>query len=188
MTDTARSLESLLERLHAGDESAAEQLFRDYEPYLRLFVRRQLSASMRAKFDSQDVVQSVWADLWHGFQQAGWKFSDSDHLRAFLVRITKNRLIDRLRYVRRRGEQPIADEETPMCDAPTPSHNAEAGELWERLLAICPPKHHELLRMKRDGATLDQLAKKTGLHASSIRRILYDLARRFALVDEPRTK
>ena len=58
MTDTthSRALHQLLEKLQEGDESAAEQLFRAYEPFLRVVVRRKLSAALRAKFDSADVV------------------------------------------------------------------------------------------------------------------------------------
>jgi RNA polymerase sigma-70 factor (ECF subfamily) len=47
-------------------------------------------------------------------------------------------------------------------------------------LTLCPPAHRELLQLKRQGLSLAELAARTGLHASSIRRILYTLARRFA--------
>src|SRR3954452_24909377 len=90
-------LEALLARLDGGDVQAAEQVFRTYEPYLRKVVRRQLPTRLRAKFDSVDVVQSVWADLVRGFREAGWRFPDVPHLRAFLVKITRNRFIDRVR-------------------------------------------------------------------------------------------
>src|SRR5437660_803660 len=76
-------LDSLLERLSGGDPAAAEEVFRAYEPYLRMVVRRQLPAWLRPKFDSVDVVQSIWADLLDGFREGGWRFTDADHLRAF---------------------------------------------------------------------------------------------------------
>jgi RNA polymerase sigma-70 factor (ECF subfamily) len=59
-----------------------------------------------------------------------------------------------------------------------PSQVAQADELWQRMLRLCPPAHHELLRLKRQGCSLAEIAERTGLHESSVRRILYELARR----------
>ncbi len=80
-------LDNLLDRLNAGDEAAAEQVYLDYQPYLRMLVSRQLRPSLRAKFDTMDVVQSVWADLLVGIRRAGWRFADRAHLQALLVRL-----------------------------------------------------------------------------------------------------
>src|SRR5690242_7408260 len=91
------SLQALLEALCRGDEAAAEKVFLHYEPYLRKVVRRQLPARLRTKFDSLDVVQSAWADLLYGFREAGWRFPNATSLCAFLVRVTRNRFLDRAR-------------------------------------------------------------------------------------------
>ena len=182
-------LDALLEKLCGGDAKAAEQVFLAYEPYLRMVVRRQLPARLRAKFDSIDVVQSVWADLLEGFQEAGWSFSSADQLRSFLVKVTRHRFIDHLRHHQRAidFEQPLEDNdaaETVFSAQPRPSEVAQADDLWQQMLALCPPAHHELLRLKRDGKSLAEIAQQTGLHPSSVRRILYDLARDLAARNE----
>jgi RNA polymerase sigma-70 factor (ECF subfamily) len=178
------SLGTLLDRLRRGDEGAAEQIFHTYEPYLRMVVRRQLSAKYRAKFDSMDIVQSVWADTLKGFRETTWQFSDAAHLRAFLVKATRNRFLDRYRQHRTAVEhsRPLEDTDTarPGKRQPSPSEEAEASDLWEQMLTLCPPAHHELLRLKREGLSLTEIAARTGLHPSSVRRILYELARKLA--------
>jgi RNA polymerase sigma factor (sigma-70 family) len=176
---------SLLEKLCQGDAAAAEQVFRTYEPCLRLVVRRHLPPRLRAKFDSIDIVQSVWADLLDGFRDAGWRFTDAAHLRAFLIRLTRNRFIDRVRQQRRSltGEQHLPGtglEETLPGREFEPIAILQAKELWEQILLICPPAHREVLHMKRQGIPLREIAERTGLHPSSVRRILYDLARRLS--------
>src|SRR5438552_12909154 len=93
-------LEAVLEQLCSGDAAAAEQVFLAYEPYLRMVVRRRLPPRLRAKFDSMDIVQSIWADLLQGFRDADWHFADVQHLRAFLIKVTQHRCIDRLRKYR----------------------------------------------------------------------------------------
>ena len=49
------------------------------------------------------------------------------------------------------------------------------------MLERCPPAHRELLRLKRQGLPVAEIAARTGLHEGSVRRILYDLARRLSL-------
>jgi RNA polymerase sigma factor (sigma-70 family) len=176
-------LRDLLDKLCAGDAAAAEQVFRAYEPYLRLIVRRQLSARLRAKFDSVDVVQSIWADVLRGFREADWRFTSEAQLKAFLIKATRNRFLDRLRQHQTalRREHSLAENDSdgmPAARQPQPSEVAQAAELWQQMLTLCPPAHRELLRLKRQGVPLAEIAARTGLHESSVRRILYDLARR----------
>ncbi|MCI0460531.1 MAG: sigma-70 family RNA polymerase sigma factor [Gemmataceae bacterium] len=182
---SADPLDNLLEKLTRGDAEAAARVYLTYEPYLRMVVRRHLSPDLRAKFDSMDIVQSVWADLLKGFREAGWRFADATHLRAFLVRLTHHRFIDRLRRHRRTSarEQSLTGgdwEETLSAQDPQPDDLAQADELWQELLDLCPPEHREVLRLKREGALSPEIAARTGLHEGSVRRILCTLSRRLA--------
>jgi RNA polymerase sigma-70 factor (ECF subfamily) len=183
---SSQPLDTLLERLSAGDPAAAEEVFRTYEPYLRMVVRRQLPAWLRPKFDSLDVVQSVWADLLEGFRAGGWRFADADHLRAFLVKVTQNRFIERLRQQQRTAaDRPVRDDEAALAAPdPRPSEEAQAEDLWQQILSQCPPRHHEVLRLRREGCRIEEIAERTGLHAGSVRRILYDVARRMAALQK----
>jgi RNA polymerase sigma-70 factor (ECF subfamily) len=181
----ADPLDTLLERLTNGELEAAEEVFLTFEPVLRVMVRRWLTPRLRTKFDSMDVVQSVWADLLRGFQMPGWHFQDRDHLRAYLAKVTYNHFARNCRQHSQAlmREQPFGAGEPrglPPSDQPRPSEIAQADELWELLMELCPPAHRELLRLKRQGFPLAEIASRTGLHESSVRRILYNLARRLA--------
>jgi RNA polymerase sigma-70 factor (ECF subfamily) len=183
---TVEPLDELIERLNNGDVSAAERAFLAYEPYLRMAVRRRLSGPLRTKLDSMDIVQSVWADVLSAFQAAGWKFTDRSHLRAFLVAVARNRLVDRRRQHHRaidkkRALNDMAPEDLPQAREPRPSEIAQANELWKQMLEQCSPGHREILLMRRQGLLLSEIAERTGLHEGSIRRILYNLARRLAV-------
>lgn len=182
-------LEALLEKLNQGDSRAVEQILMTYEPYLRMVVRRCLPGRLRAKFDSLDVVQSVWVHVLHGLRASRWQFMDTPHLRAFLVRVARRRLTSRLRHYHTdlKCEQPGETdlELFPMSTQPSPSEVAQANELWEKMLALCPPEHHDLLRLRRIGMPLVEVASRTGLHEGSVRRILRRLARQLALSRAP---
>jgi RNA polymerase sigma-70 factor (ECF subfamily) len=181
----ADPLDDLLETLCRGDAQAAKQVFEACEPYLRKVVRRRLPRQLRSKFDSMDIVQSIWADLLVGFREAGWKFADAAHLRAFLVKVTRHRFIDRQRQHRRatERERPLdgdALNQLPPAASPQPWETVQANELWEQMLQICPQAHRPLLAMRRQGLSVPEIAAQSGLHEDSVRRILRDVARRLA--------
>jgi RNA polymerase sigma-70 factor (ECF subfamily) len=183
-------VDTLLMRLSSGDAVAAEQVFLAYEPYLRKIVRRRLPPKLRAKFDSTDIVQSIWVDLLREVQEGELHFTDANHLRAFLIRVTCNRFNDRFRRNRLalEKEQPLRGAEgeiLPASHQPAPSEIVQAEDLWEQMLALCPPAHQDLLRLRREGVPLADIAARTGLHPGSIRRILRDLARKMAFQRRP---
>ena len=179
------SLEALLERLNSGDDTAAEQVFVAYEPFLRRVVRRMLPGTLRPKFDSIDVVQSVWGDVLSGFRGGELQFHSAAQLRAFLVKATHNRFIDRVRQHRTaaRLERPLgvaSADSHPPARVPRASEVAQATELWERLLAACAAEHRPILQLRRDGFSLNEIAARTSLHEGSVRRILRGLSVKFA--------
>lgn len=182
------SMDDLLAQLSSGDAAAIEQVFREYEPYLRNAVRRQFPDSMRGKFDSADIFQSVWTDLLRGFRESAWRFRDADHLRGFLFVAMRNRLIDRVRQQKGKAnrEEHLGEVDRTHrlpSPQPRPSEIAAANELWQRILAQCPPEHRQILGLKRQGCSLAEIAKQTNLHPDSIRRILRTLARQMAFQD-----
>lgn len=178
-------LDLLIERLNRGETAAAEEVFKAYEPYLRMLVRRRLRPALRAKFDSMDVVQSVWADVMEGLRDKDWKFQDRARLQAFLARLARNRFLDRCRKHKTALALETSLDEASGVDSvavsePRASQVVQGDELWRRLLSLCPPAHQEILRLKRAGFTPGEIAIRAGLHEGSVRRILYDLARRLA--------
>src|SRR5262249_22107560 len=182
---SVQPLDELMQRLGSGDDSAAEVLFRVYEPYLRKVARRQLPRLLRAKFDSRDVVQSVWAHFLQGLRDTGWHFADSAHLRAFLATMTRHRVTDRIRHFHHvlERERSLADTDaasSPGAAHPRSSDLVRGDDLWARLMVLCRPEHRELLRLKRQGLRLAEIAARTGLHEGNVRRILRKLARQLA--------
>ena len=180
------TIEELLHRLSSGDEAAAAEVFRAYEPYLRRVVRRRLPTQVQGRFDSADVLQSVWADLLPGFREARWQFADAAQLRAFLIRVVQCRLYDRSRRALRQTtqEQPLETlPAEPLAPQPRPSEHAQAGATWERLLASCPPEHQDVLRLRRAGLTFQEIATAVGMHEGSVRRVVREVARRVAFLE-----
>ena len=192
MIEADESLRDLLDRLNRGEERAAREVFEAYGPYLRMIVRRRMTTSMRSKLDSEDIIQSVWADLIDVFRQRRGHFTDAKRLRSFLIRAACNRLIDRQRQhssalLRERSIDGDEPDLTHRIDLNRPEDLAVADELWDRILASCPPVHRDLIRLKREGLGVAEIAERADLHPSSVRRILYDLARRMGIAQATAT-
>ena len=179
------ALDTLLEKLAKGESAAAERVFRDFEPFLRAMVRRRLTPPLRVKFDSMDVVQSVWTDILEELREGQREFKDQAHLRAFLARVTYHHFVNQCRRhgTALKHEQPLLSDDpgkVPASRQPRPSEVAQAGELWDTLMELCPPAHRQILELKRQGFPLEEIARRVGLHEGSVRRIIYELARRLA--------
>jgi DNA-directed RNA polymerase specialized sigma24 family protein len=67
-----------------------------------------------------DVVQSVWADLLRGFRNGQWHFRDPAQLRAFLIRATHNRFLNRVRRHHHELEHEQALPEAGSASLPAP--------------------------------------------------------------------
>ena len=187
---STHSLEYWIRRLGEGDADAVEPVFRAYEPYLRIAVRRRLSSRLRTKVDSGDIVQSVFADVLGGFRAGGWTFAGEAQFLAFLRRIAWRRLADCYQKHRRAlsQERPLGESpssEHPPSRLPRPSQVAQGHEFWDHLMEGSSPLHQEVVQLKSRGLKLAEIAARTGLHESSVRRILYNLARQFAEERKP---
>jgi len=187
---TPETGDELLEQLWKGNAEVLGDLFVVYESYLRAIVRSQLSDRLRSKFDSVDVVQSVWVQLLRRMGQDGCRVNDKNHLRALLVTIARRRLVSRARqcWWLTDADLPLDDEgwESLFDSRQTmPSETAQANDLWAKMLNLTPPDQREVLILKREGLPLQEIAARTGLHEGSVRRILRRLSRELALQEEP---
>jgi RNA polymerase sigma factor (sigma-70 family) len=187
---TPETGDKLLEQLWQGNIEVLGELFAVYESYLRAIVRSQLSDNLRSKFDSVDVVQSVWVQLLRRMGEDGCRVNDKNHLRALLVTIARRRLVSRARQCWRfnNADLPLDDEAWESIfdtQQALPSETAQANDLWAKMLSLTPPDHHKVLILKREGLPLQEIATKTGLHEGSVRRILRRLSRELALQEEP---
>ena len=181
MTDTP--IGELLGRVRVGDEAAAGELVRAFEPFLRGLVSRRLPDGARGRFDSADVVQSAWASLLGGLRDGRWQFADAAHLRGFLARVALCRLYDRARsaLAQTGREEPLGERAGDLPGGEhRPSEHARAGAAWDALLAACPPEHRPILHLRRLGHSCEEIGSRTGLHPGSVRRVLRHLARRVA--------
>jgi RNA polymerase sigma-70 factor (ECF subfamily) len=62
MRDGQDAMESLLGRIHQGDQEALGQLFDSYRPRLRRMIQCRMDARVAARLDPSDVLQEAYLD------------------------------------------------------------------------------------------------------------------------------
>jgi RNA polymerase sigma-70 factor (ECF subfamily) len=173
----------LFDRLNNGDFDAVERMFRAYEPRLRKVVRHQIPRGLQAKFDSVDVIQSVWMSVVQRLRDGDLRFADETHLRSFLIRLALCRFIDLCRQHRNslgheRSLEAMASQPAQTASDDRPTAIVRAKELLDRLMDLCQPPHRDLVRLRAMGLSVAEIADRSGYHEGSIRRIFADLERR----------
>jgi RNA polymerase sigma factor (sigma-70 family) len=175
----------LIERVKAGDEDAIRDLILQFEGDVRTIVRGRLPQSLRSQFDSMDFVQAVWQSVLTKDTQDLGRFTSKRHLRGFLEGVARNKVFEEHRRRTRtkkysvQREEPLyvrrGDREMPREVAahdPTPSKETEAQERFAQLIQGRSPEEAEVVELRRQGLTYDEIAKQTGQHESAVRRII----------------
>jgi RNA polymerase sigma-70 factor (ECF subfamily) len=158
----------LIGRVRAGDEQAATELVRQYEPLIRREVRLQLEDQrLRRVFDSMDVCQSVLASFFVRAAVGQYDLQDPTQLMRLLVKMTRNKVAAAARHQhrqRRDNRRMAGDNELAGVAAAdsTPSEQVAVREVLERFRAGLSDEEKELADLRAAGASWEEIAAQLG--------------------------
>jgi RNA polymerase sigma-70 factor (ECF subfamily) len=183
------SFVGFLKRVRAGDQQAAAELVRLYEPEIRREVRLRLRDSrLRRDFDSVDICQSVLASFFVRAALGQYELDDPHQLVKLLVTMTRNKLIGKVRKQRRqvRDYRRLASEGQDRLKAvaagPTPSELVMGSELLEEFRKRMTPEEWQLAERRSKGFQWAQIAAELGGTAEGLRKQLTRAVDRIAAV------
>ena len=126
----ASDFQDLIRRVRAGDEQAAAELVRSYEPAIRRAVRIRLADTRLARaFDSMDICQSVMASFFVRAALGQYELDAPEQLLKLLATMARHKLADQVDKERaecrdnRRVEEGSAEtrEIVAAADQPQPA-------------------------------------------------------------------
>lgn len=169
-------LEDLLARTGAGDSRAFAQLYEHTSRRLFGLCLRML----RDRHEAEEVLQEVFVTVW---RRAGGYDAARAAATTWLVTLTRNKAIDRLRQQRAREPLAMADFDTLADERAGPTAHVQASQEYERLrrcLETLEPQDRQWIREAFfSGATYKELADRRqvplGTLKSRIRRALAQL-------------
>lgn len=119
--------------------------------------------------DAQDVYQDVFVRL----ATDGTEFSDGEHLKAWLVRVTLNRCRDLARSPWRRRTVPLDEVAEAADPVEVPEASLAARELIEAV-ACLPPKLREVVYLSCGmGLDCNEAAELLGVRPATVRTRLH---------------
>lgn len=178
------SFRSLVQRARAGDDDAAAELLRAFEPEVRTMVRVRLPRLLRPQFDSLDFVQAVWKSVVSAWDQPDHDFENAGHFRGFLAGVAQNKVFAEYRRRTRTRkydlgrEEPInferkggRQQQALIADDPTPSEEAQLHDRVE-WLAAGRPRETRVVELLQQGSTQEEISALLGVSDRTVRRII----------------
>ncbi|MBT5018471.1 sigma-70 family RNA polymerase sigma factor [bacterium] len=171
--------------LRDGSEDAFRQVVEEFGPYVMRTIRRRLDDRMRSRLDSNDFAQAVWMTVYEHRDRLE-DLDSPERLIAFLVTIAKRKVRGEFRRNVQAEKQNVNREVSTNQGSfvlALPDHNAErasqiviAAEQWELMTQDEPERYLRILELRRNGATIDEIASATEVNERTVRRVIQRIA------------
>ena len=169
----------LIGRVRAGDNKAAEELVRHYEPTIRRVARvRLVDARLRRAFDSMDICQSVFASFFVRAALGQYDLQRPEQLLHLLVNMSRKKLIDRARQetAERRDHRRLAPDglegKDVAANAAGPGEEVAGAELLAEFRRRLTAEERHLAEQRAAGIDWPQIAAESGGSPEALRKKL----------------
>jgi RNA polymerase sigma-70 factor (ECF subfamily) len=173
------SFRELIGRVRRGDEAAATELVRRYEPAIRRAVRFRLTdARLRRTCDSMDVCQSVLLSFFVRAASGQYDLDSPEQLLKLLTAMARNKLLNQARHQHAaRRDSRLVDEEVEdvelIAGEPGPSREVEARELLDEVHRRLAPDERQLVELRNQGYDWAAIAARVGGTPANLRQKLH---------------
>lgn len=174
------AFQDLIRRVRMGEEDAATELVRLYEPEIRRAIRaRHTDPRLRRIVDSMDICQSVLANFFVRVASGQFELDHPDQLLRLLVTMARNQLFDQVRRQKasRRSSQkvdPAGQEKVEQVAAHqhTPSQQVALAELLEKMRLSLTEDERRIAAKRANGQEWADIAAEEGETPEALRKRL----------------
>ena len=175
--DSESEVAKLLRQMHSGDEDVLPKILDHILPWLKNYVRRRVQGKLKAKLETEDVVQDAIANFLR--DAPNFVVQGEGQFRAFLQMVADNVIRGHHRYFERQRrrlsrERPLSGMTEAVMDSQTPSRVAskDEGEARVRLsLEMMDPIEQRIICMKiYDNLTYREIADNLGIQVEAARQ------------------
>jgi RNA polymerase sigma-70 factor (ECF subfamily) len=162
------SFADLIRRVRAGDETAAEELVRRYEPAIRRSARLRLSSRLRRACDSLDLTQAVLGSFFVRVATGQYELDSPEQLLRLLATMVRNKVSKLVRHeqAERRDQRRLAGGTAEVHLAAggeaSPSRQVSSRELLEEAQRRLSEEERRLLELRQQGLDWAAIATAAG--------------------------
>ena len=177
----------LIGRVRAGDEHAAEELLRRYEPAIRRTIRARLRDSRLRRFlDSMDISQAVLGSFFVNVSLGRYELERPEDLLQLLTAMAHHKLTNEVhkqqaarRDHRRLAASPVEDQAV-AAPGSSPSQHVAARELLQEARRRLSAEERRLLEQREQGLEWGQIAAELDAQPEALRKKLARAVERVA--------
>ena len=186
-----RSDATLIARLQHGDRDAATALYLRYAQRIEKVARKNSAADLVARFDAEDVVQSVFRTFFRRASRGDYQLPSGDELWKLLLVIALNK-VRRLSLHHRAQMRDVGKTSDLSEDNIRHAKSIEPAEglailqdVVSQLLSELPESHRTMIRMRIDGASLEEVSTAVQRSRRTVERVLHQFRERLSSLLEP---
>jgi RNA polymerase sigma-70 factor (ECF subfamily) len=171
----------LICRIRSGDQEAAAELVRQYEPAIKDAIRQPLiQVRLHRLLDATDISQSVLATFFLRAAAGHFHLNSPEELHKLLVTMARNKVRDEARKhkAHRRDKRRVEDNCAPdalealLDRAPSPGEIVAGNELVDELYRQLSAEERYLAEQRVDGHEWADIADKLGRSPAAVRKQL----------------
>ena len=169
----------LILRVRSGDEQAAADLVRRYEPTIRRTVRVRLrNLRLRRVLDSMDVCQSVLLNFFVRVAAGQFELDTPNQLLKLLATMARHKVVNLALHEQaecrdqRRVEAVGVEERAISYPGSSPSQHAAGQELLHEARRRLAPDERQVLKLRDQGREWAEIAAAVGGRPEALRKKL----------------
>ncbi len=162
-------------QLRPGYEADAVERFAGR---LIAMAKSRMPERLKRRVDPEDIVQSVFRSFFARNSDGRFEFRESADVWRLLAAITYRKVQQTIRFHHQKQRDvardlPNSDDAAPVKDvAPTASSVITMMELLDGILEQLPETHQEILRLRLENFSIDEIAEKLSVSSRTVNRAL----------------
>ena len=156
------------------------QAFDRYANRLVELAKSRLPLKIRPRVDAADIVQSAFFSFFSRHRDGRFMFNESEDIWRLLAAITYRKVQKKINYHKRKRRDVNAESNASSdgkaqreLNSPTASSLAVFNETYLRIANRLPKKHQQVLQMRIEGFSAEEISGRLGVSVRTVNRGLH---------------